>query len=65
VFPKNYSYWTRSKLKCIKFDFGKILKKNVKSSHFVDIYVTLQNVGGVTSEFFFKFPDDISIKREI
>lgn len=32
--------------------------------HYVDIYLTLKNVGGVTSEFFFKFPHDISIKRE-
>ena len=32
---------------------------------YYDIFLTLKNVGGVTSEFFFKFPDDISIKREI
>lgn len=30
----------------------------------VDIFITLKNVGGVPSEFFFKFPHDISIKRE-
>jgi hypothetical protein len=40
------------------------LKKN-KTSQYEDIYVTLKNVGDVASEFYFKFPDDISIKREI
>lgn len=39
--------------------------KKVKTPQYVDIFLTLKNVGGVTSEFFFKFPDDISIKREI
>lgn len=39
--------------------------KKTKAGAYTDIYLTLQNVGGVTSEFFFKFPDDISIKREI
>jgi len=37
---------------------------NRNSPNFVDIFLTLNNVGGVTSEFFFKFPHDISIKRE-
>ena len=40
------------------------MKKKSKNN-FVDIFLTLKNVGGVTSEFYFKFPDDISIKREI
>ena len=35
-----------------------------RSTRFMDIYITLRNVGGVTSEFFFRFPHDISIKRE-
>ena len=29
------------------------------------MFLTLQNVGGVTTEFFFKLSDDISIKNEI
>jgi hypothetical protein len=56
------------KLKCVRFDFGKhLLKKNDKSNNiqkFV-VYLTFKNEGGVDSEFFFKFPDDINIKREI
>ena len=31
----------------------------------MDVFLTFQNVGGVTSEFYFKFQDDINIKREI
>jgi hypothetical protein len=31
----------------------------------MEVFLTLQNVGGVTSEFFFKFPEDINVKREI
>jgi hypothetical protein len=31
----------------------------------MDVFVTLQNIGGVDSKFFFKFPDGINIKREI
>ena len=55
----------KEKLKCIKFDFGKhIKKKNAKINYF-DVFLTLKNEGGVPSEFYFKFPDDISIKREI
>ncbi len=55
----------KGKLKCIKFDFGKhIRKKNAKVNYF-DVYLTLKNEGGVSSEFYFKFPDDINIKREI
>ncbi len=52
-------------MKCIKFNFGRFVKKNSKINSYIDIYITLQNVGGVTSEFFFKLPDDIAIKREI
>ena len=57
------------KLKCVKFNFGKhLLKKEKNSLHNhskFEVYLTLKNEGGVDSEFFFKFPDDISIKREI
>lgn len=60
------------KLKCITLDFGKhLLKKESKINHsnsngqYFDAYITFKNEGGVDSEFFFKFPDDISIKREI
>lgn len=53
------------KLKCIKFDFGKQIKKKTAKDNSFDVYLTLKNEGGVSSEFFFKFPDDISIKREI
>jgi len=57
------------KLKCINFNFGKyLLKKKVnemgRSTRFIDIFLTMKNVGGVTNEFFFRFPHDISIKRE-
>jgi hypothetical protein len=57
------------KLKCVKFNFGKHLlkksEKGVKKQQKFEVYLTLKNEGGVDSEFFFKFPDDISIKREI
>lgn len=58
------------KLKCIKFNFGKhLLKKVDKNSNNknqkLEVFLTFKNEGGVDSEFFFKFPDDISIKREI
>jgi len=57
------------KLKCINFNFGKyLLKKKTnemgRSTRFMDIFLTFKNVGGVTSEFFFRFPHDICIKRE-
>jgi hypothetical protein len=52
-------------LKSIKFDFGNQLLKKKSRNNFVDIFITLKNIGGVASEFYFKFPDDISIKREI
>ena len=55
-----------SKLKVIKFDFGKHFFKRDKNEHLKhDIFLTLKNEGGVLSEFYFKFPDDVNIKREI
>jgi hypothetical protein len=51
-------------LKCIRCNFGKQAYRKSKYSH-VDVFLTFQNVGGVTSEFYFKFQDDINIKREI
>ena len=54
-----------SKLKLIKFDFGKHFFKREKEMQKHDVYLTLKNEGGVLSEFFFKFPDDVNIKREI
>ena len=55
----------KGKLKCIKFDFGKHIRKKNAKVNFFDVYLTLKNEGGVSSEFYFKFPDDINIKREI
>ena len=53
-------------LKLINFDFGKgFLPKNKGEAQNLDVFLTLKNEGGVLSEFFFKFPDDINIKREI
>ena len=53
-------------LKIINFDFGKnFLLKNKSDIQNLDVFLTLKNEGGVLSEFFFKFPDDINIKREI
>ena len=53
-------------LKIINFNFGKnFLPKNKSEVQNLDVYLTLKNEGGVLSEFFFKFPDDINIKREI
>ena len=55
-----------SKLKLIKFDFGKhFFKREKMETQKYDIYLTLKNEGGVLSEFYFKFPDDVNIKREI
>ena len=54
-----------SKLKLIKFDFGKHFFKHEKEIQKHDIFLTLKNEGGVLSEFYFKFPDDVNIKREI
>ena len=54
------------KLKVIQFNFGtNFFSKNKPEIQNEDIYLTLKNEGGVLTEFFFKFPDDISIKREI
>ena len=54
------------KLKIMKFDFGKhLLKGNKNFNEKFDIYLTLKNEGGVPTEFYFKFPDDVNIKREI
>ena len=39
-------------------------QSNNQPQHF-DVYITFKNIGGVDSEFYFKFPDDINIKREI
>ena len=55
----------KEQLKCIKFDFGKYIYRHSKIANYVDVFLTLKNEGGVTSEFYFKFPDDIAIKREI
>ena len=54
------------KLKIIKFNFGKyvLLSNHDKRIHQQDIYLTLKNEGYATSEFFFRFSDDINIKRE-
>ena len=53
-------------LKMINFNFGKnFLPKNKSEIQNLDVFLTLKNEGGVLSEFFFKFPDDINIKREI
>ena len=56
---------TMKKLKLIKFDFGKHTLNKKEGFKFIDVYLTLKNEGGVTSEFSFKFPDDAAIKREI
>ena len=54
------------KLKIIQFNFGtNFISKNKPDVQNEDIYLTLRNEGGVLSEFFFKFPDDVNIKREI
>ena len=55
-----------SKLKVIKFDFGKhFFRRDKNENQKYDIFLTLKNEGGVLSEFYFKFPDDVNIKREI
>ena len=54
------------KFKIIQFNFGtKFLSKNKHDIQNEDVYLTLKNEGGVLSEFYFNFPDDINIKREI
>ena len=55
----------KSKLKYIRFDFGKYIRKKYLIVNFFDVYLTLKNKGGGSSEFYFKFSDDINIKREI
>ena len=52
-------------LKRIRLDFGKHIFKKHNIENFQDVYLTLKNMGGVSSEFYFKFPDDINIRREI
>ena len=53
-------------LKLINFNFGKHFLPKIKSEvQNLDVFLTLKNEGGVLSEFYFKFPDDINIKREI
>ena len=55
-----------NKLKIVKFDFGKhYFKRDKMNTEKFDIYLTLKNEGGVPTEFYFKFPDDVNIKREI
>ena len=55
-----------TKLKIVKFDFGKhFFKRDKMFIDKYDIYLTLKNEGGVPTEFYFKFPDDVNIKREI
>ena len=56
---------TMKKLKLIKFNFGKHIFNKKEGNKFMDVYLTLRNEGGVSSEFSFKFPDDTTIKREI
>ena len=56
------------KFKIIQFNFGtKFLSKNKQENQnkIEDVFLTLKNEGGVLSEFYFNFPDDINIKREI
>jgi len=52
-------------LKRIRLDFGKHIFKKHNLENYQDVYLTLKNMGGVSSEFYFKFPDDINIRREI
>ena len=55
------------KFKIIQFNFGKkfISKNKPDSNLYEEVFLTLKNEGGVLSEFYFNFPDDINIKREI
>jgi len=55
-----------TKLKIVKFNFGKhFFKREKMLTEKYDIFLTLKNEGGVPTEFYFKFPDDVNIKREI
>ena len=54
------------KFKIIQFNFGtRFITKSKPEHQNVDVFLTLKNEGGVLSEFYFNFPDDINIKREI
>ena len=55
----------KDKLKCITLNFGKHIKKKQNNNETFNVYITLRNDGGVPTEFFFKFPGEISIFREI
>ena len=55
----------KDKLKCITLNFGKHIKKKVNNNETFNVYLTLRNDGGVPTEFFFKFPGEVSIFREI
>ena len=55
----------KDKLKCITLNFGKHIKKKQNNNDTFNVYLTLRNDGGVPTEFYFKFPGEISIFREI
>ena len=55
----------KDKLKCITLNFGKHIKKKQNNDETFNVYLTLRNDGGVPTEFYFKFPGEISIFREI
>ena len=55
----------KDKLKCITLNFGKHIKKKINNNDTFDVYLTLRNDGGVPTEFYFKFPGEVSIFREI
>ena len=55
----------KDKLKCITLNFGKHIKKKSNNNDTFNIYLTLRNDGGVPTEFYFKFPGEVSIFREI
>jgi len=55
----------KDKLKCITLNFGKHIKKKQNNNETFNVYLTLRNDGGVPTEFYFKFPGEISIFREI
>ena len=55
----------KDKLKCITLNFGKHIKKKANNNETFNVYLTLRNDGGVPTEFYFKFPGEVSIFREI
>ena len=55
----------KNKLKCITLNFGKHIKRKASLENSFNVYLTLRNEGGVPTEFYFKFPNEISICREI